>query len=630
MEVILRRTILTKDDNSALDFQDGEYAEENSVEETSAEESKLERIYTPKKDEPQLTFRAVAIGCIVGSVVACTNIYIGLKIGWTFGASIISAVLGYAVFTTFGQKLSVLETNITQTAGSAAGAMASAAGLVAAVPALTMLGYQLEWYSLMLWALSVAFLGVFFAVPLRRQLVEIDKLRFPTGTATAETILAMTSGNEAMMKAKILIFAALGAGGYALLCYFIHPLENPPFHKWLNEINWPAWLPVGATVATMAAWTFKIYLGPSLMGAGFLIGPRVVLSLVAGAIIAWGILGPIAKSQGWAPGPIGDYKTGVRGWLLWPGVALMVSEALTALLLSWKTFIRAFKMPTKTGDDPSKGKEHIPNSWWMSGLFMGSLLAVIISTTAFGIPWYFTLLAIVLSSVLAIVAVRSTGETDINPVGGMGKVTQLVFGGLAPGHTVTNLMGAAITGAGASQAADMMQDLKTGYLLGASPRKQFISQLWGICAGVIFVVPVYYIFTKAYTIGGKELPAPAAKAWKAMADLLAKGFEALPPNALPAIIAACIAGAMMQILRKTDLKLYVPSGLAMGIAFIIPAYYSLVMFYGLVIWYIWKVKSPETNKKYTFALASGLVAGEGLMGIVKAVLTILQVPVLIE
>jgi putative OPT family oligopeptide transporter len=581
-------------------------------------EQESEQKYQPAEGEKQLTARAIIVGCLVGSIVSCTNIYIGLKIGWTFGASIVSAVLGFAFFSAFRKNLSVLETNITQTAGSAAGGMASAAGLVAAIPAMEMLGYEIPWQSLMLWSLSIAFLGVFFAVPLRRQVVEIDKLRFPTGTATAETILAMVSeAGEAAKKARVLIWAGLGAGAFTLLAHFVPQLESPPLHKWLD---------IGIlTVA--ASWGFKLYLGPSLFGAGFLIGPRVSISLAIGAVSAWALIGPGAQAAGWAPGPVMSYADGARGWLLWPGVALMVSEALTSLVLSWKTFVRALKMPTKIGSEDGQDDRHIPNSWWMGGLAAGSVLTSTIAYTVFDIPVWMTIIAIMLSAVLSIVAVRSVGETDINPIGGMGKVTQLVYGGLAPGQMSTNLMAAAITGAGASQAGDMMQDLKTGHLLGASPRKQFIAQLFGICAGVVFVVPVYYIFTSAYEIGSDKIPAPAAMAWKAMAELLAKGFEALPPHATEAVLIAGIIGASIPLLRKIEsIKKWVPSGLAMGIAFIIPAFYSLVMFYGMLVWWIWKMKRPSAVEKFNFAMASGLVAGEGLMGIVNAVLTILGIP----
>jgi len=576
-----------------------------------------DKIYVPAADEKQLTPRAIVIGSLVGSIVACTNIYIGLKIGWTFGASIVSAVLGFAIFSALRQNLSVLETNITQTAGSAAGSMASAAGLVAAIPAMEMLGYKVSTGSLMLWSLAVAFLGVFFAVPLRRQVVEIDKLRFPTGTATAETILAMFSeAGEALAKARVLIWAGVIAGIFTLTAHFIPQLESPPLHKWVD---------IGVlTVA--ASWSFKFYFGPSLFGAGFLIGPRVTLSLVLGAVLAWGVFGPLAQSQGWAPGAIMAYSDGPRGWLLWPGVALMVAEALTSLVMSWPTFMRALKLPKSLDSGASSGGQHIPNSWWMGGLMAGGTLTAVIASAIFNIPVWMTIIAIVLSAVLSIVAVRSVGETDINPVGGMGKVTQLAYGGLAPGQMSTNLMAAAITGAGASQAGDMMQDLKTGHLLGASPRKQFIARLLGICAGVIFVVPVYNIFTTGYELGGDKLPAPAAMAWKAMAELLAKGLDALPPQAGMAVLLATLVGIAIPLLRKVEsIKDWVPSGLAMGIAFIIPAYYSLVMFYGMVAWFIWKRRNPTAVEKFNFALASGLVAGEGLMGIVNAVLTILGV-----
>ncbi len=589
--------------------------------EIEIEEQESEQLYFPEPSERQLTARAVIVGCLVGSIVSCTNIYIGLKIGWAFGASIISAVLGFSIFSLLNRKLSVLETNIAQTSGSAAGYMSSAAGLLAPIPAMMLLGYNFSWYALMMWSVSVAFLGVFFAVPLRRQVIDVDKLRFPTGTATAETILAMYGdAADALAKARVLVIAGICAGIFTLAYHFVPELEQPPIHEW-------EWVPGVAYLAIAAAWGFKVYLGPSLLGAGFLIGPRVVLSLVGGAILGWGTLGPYSQSMEWAPGPIMAYENGPRGWLLWPGVALMVSEALGSLAFSWKTFVNAFTMPVaKSLDEEQTVSGHIPNSWWIGGLIGGSILAIIITQFVFEIPWYLTLIAIPVSFVLSIVAVRSAGETDINPIGGMGKVTQLIFGGIAPGSISTNLMAAAITSAGASQAADMMQDLKTGKMLGAAPRKQFIAQLCGICVGILFAVPVYFVFTKAYELGSEQLPAPAAMAWKAMAVVLNEGFGALPPFAEESILIAGIIGLAIAGLRQIkSIANFVPSGLAMGIAFIVPAYYSLVMFYGLVVWLIWKAIAPAAAQKYNFALASGLIAGEGLMGIVNAGLTIVGI-----
>ncbi len=231
-----------------------------------------------------------------------------------------------------------------------------------------------------------------------------------------------------------------------------------------------------------------------------------------------------------------------------------------------------------------------------------------------------------MSAILSMIATRSTGETDINPIGGMGKVTQMVYGVVSPGSMSTNLMAAAITGSGASQAADMMQDLKTGHMLGANPYKQFKAQCIGIFFGILFAIPIYKLFDSAYTIGEGDIPAPAAHAWKAMAQVLSQGTESMPTNSLYAVIGAVIFGVILSLLKKVEkIQKYLPSGLAMGIAFIVPAYYSVAMCAGTVMAILWKKKNPAQAAALGFAVASGLVAGEGLMGIVTAALTLLGI-----
>lgn len=607
--------------------------------ETDTAEPAEERLYSPQPAEPQFTLRAVLAGCGLGGVVAAMNIYLGLRIGWSVGGSLIAAILGFALFGALDKlgllssRYSVLETNITQTSGSAAGSMTSAAGLLAPIPAMGMLGHDFTWPQLMLWAFAVAYLGVFFAVPLRRQMVLVEKLRFPTGTATAQTIMAMfSSGDDAVRKANALLYWALGAGGFTLLTYFLPSLETPPIEA------------IGLSLA--AVWTFKLYLGPMLFGAGILIGPRVGASLLLGAVLGWGLLGPYAVSQGWAQGPVLDaetgvwgagkvmsYSEGVRGWILWPGVAIMVADALTNLALNWRTVLNTFRRGAGVEGEISDvaAAEMIPNAWWIGGLAVASVATTAVAWFIFEIPPHLTVLAIATSSVLAMIAVRSTGETDINPIGGMGKVTQLVYGAVAPGQMATNLMAAAITGAGASQAGDMMQDLKTGHLLGASPRHQFKAQLIGIAAGIVFCVPIYKLFDTAYDIGGDEkLPAPAAHAWRAVAELLSVGLDALPPHASAAVAGGLAFGVAVPVLRRfvPAVRPVLPSALATGIAFIVPAFYSVTMFAGSLALVAWRKASPEQCAKLSFAVASGLVAGEGLMGIVKAILTLLGVPTL--
>ncbi|MEZ4317810.1 MAG: OPT family oligopeptide transporter [Myxococcota bacterium] len=639
-------------------------------------------LYTPAPDEAQLTFRAVATGCTLGGIVCAMNIYFGLQTGWSIGGSLIAAILGFSFFRvitriTGGAPLTRLEVNIAQTAGSAAGSMTSAAGLLAPIPALRILGQEpLSYPELTLWAASVAWLGVFFAVPLRRQMVLVEKLRFPTGTATANTIIAMFSeGADALRKSQYLLSFAIAAALFTLVNHFFGELSEPPLHDWV---------PI-AILTAPAAYSIVLYNSPLMWGAGVLIGPKVAISLLVGAIVAWGVVAPAVEMVGWRSylhcdaemllkaarahyttptevfaltDPAGllastadllvrlpkvprdatmSYEHGVRGWILWPGVAIMVADALTSLALSWRTILNTFT-GTGSGDEAADtSTETIPNSWWIGGLVVAATFTVLASWMLFDIHPLMTVLAVALSSVLAAIAVRSTGETDINPIGGMGKVTQLVYGGIAPGSVTTNLMTAAITGSGASQAGDMMQDLKTGWLLGASPRKQMIAQLCGIGAGIFVCVPIYLLFDAAWDIGGvgeldanglplKSMPAPAAHAWAGMARVLAQGLDALPPNAEYAVLVGLLFGIAVPVVRKVAKNpVWLPSGLAVGVAFIVPAYYSIAMCVGMLAYQLWRRIDGKTADDLGFAVASGLIAGEGLMGVGTAVLQVLGI-----
>ena len=578
-----------------------------------------DKLYTPAEGEVQWSIRALVVGCSIGALVTAMNLYFGLRTGWGFGGSLIAAILSYSFFQAIKPQkaFGVLETNLAQTAGSAAGSMTSAAGLIAAIPAMKMLGYELTIPELFLWAISVAYLGVFFAIPLRTQMVVMEKLRFPTGTATAETIMAVfAEGEEAMRKSKALIYMAVLAGVLTLGAFFIPALGHPPIVAML-----------GFTAA--AAWGFNVLISPMMFGAGILIGPRIGISLLLGAVLSWGVVGPVITEMGWVSTSIMDFKTGARGWLLWPGVALMVTDALMSLVMSYKSIINAFKTKKVFLDENGnpivdENKNSIPNYIWIGGLFISTCFVTFTAWYVFDIAPQMTVLAVFLSSILSMIAVRSTGETDINPIGGMGKVTQLVFGGLAPGSVPTNLMSAAITGSGASQAADMMQDLKTGYMLGANPFKQFKAQCIGIFVGMLVCIPVYKLFDTAYVIGEGDLPAPAAHAWKAMAQLLTQGFHALPQYAEQAVFIAIIGSILLSLLKlNKTLRPWVPSGLAMGIAFIVTPDYSVAMFIGSLFLVAWQKKNPASCKSLSFPVASGLVAGEGLMGVVVAVLTLL-------
>lgn len=698
----------------------------------------------PYQSQSELTFRAVFSGLFVGCLIGASNVCIGLKIGWTFGASITAAVISFAIFKALvrpKRPYTEGENLISATAGSSSGTMASAGGFVSAIPALEMIraqnGHgQLSIGVLMLWAIAVAFLGVHFAVPLRRQMVIVDKLRYPTGTAAAETIKAMyASGAEALAKTKFLIWAAVIAAAIKFAYEF-----GP---GWLSGVEFFSFDDVGlAGVAVLGLPLYQVSIGfnlsPMMFGAGILIGPKVGWSLFAGAVVAWGIITPVLLDRGvvevspdmqhvasergvedamFRAQRLAEHRDGVstadvvrhytlsavhgdmqaakkadkeidvtkavgaydgllgaagiepievakvyRGllieangdpdavklppptltdpphtsspyragfnWVLWAGVALMVVASLMSLALQYKTLIRTFsslkgaaKGGAASADDEEDAPDPYPMKNWLIGMVLATTLTAVLADILFDIPVYMGVLAVILSLVIAAIACRATGETDINPVGAMGKITQVVYGGLAPGHMQVNLMAAAITSAGASQAGDLMHDLKAGYLLKVSVRRQVTTQLIGVVVGVFAAALTYRVLTMAYAIPGDKFPGPSVFAWAKMAELLAKGFAALPPGAMWGAAVGAGAGLLIPIVGKLFPKVnkWLPSPVAFGIAFMVPAQYSIGMWLGAMLTWLYARSQPDRAERYGASLASGLIAGEGLMMVAIAI-----------
>lgn len=376
------------------------------------------------------------------------NVNFGLRTGWTQGGCIFSALVSIGFFKLFRPSalFSKEEAVIVTTMASAVGSMASTAGCVSSIPALRLLGHNYSVWEMFLWAMSIAYFGLYFSVPLRHQMIHVEKLRFPAGTVTAETINTMlVDSKETVTKAKTLAIVAGVTSFFVFVAFFIPHIQTPP------------------VPAILAHWGWHLYLSPMLLGGGMLTGSRAASILLLGAITGWSILGPIVFINKWTPGDIHKFD-GVRGWILWVGVAIMTSDSLVTLLLSSKMiasgllsacrrlviFLTGVKIYVAPGDEES---EHvsIPFWWWGGGLVVSTILATLVGHHYFAIQYYLIWLSIPLSALLSIIAARCCGETDINPVGSMGKVSQLVFAGLAPKQITTNLLSAGIASAGATQ-----------------------------------------------------------------------------------------------------------------------------------------------------------------------------------
>ncbi len=588
----------------------------------------------------QLSLRSIIAGMLIGGVMSISNLYVGLKTGWGLGVTITACIIAFAVFRTLetmfehfrNDPFTILENNTMSSAASAAGYMSSS-GLVSAIPALYLTtGRELNWWEMMSFLGAVSALGVFMAVPLKRQLINIDKLPFPSGIATAETLRSMhTAGAEALSKAKALLsggvvgaIVAVGRDGIPKISEKLPHLPETisllPGNDWADKL--------------MSRNTLGFEGSMIMVAAGAIMGIRVGTSLLIGAIAYYGIIAPQLMDQGIIK-PEGGYREIVQ-WTLWPATAMMVTSGLLSFALRWRTVLRAFRGLATMFSSSEKGAadplEHVevPGSWFVVGTLLSGAACILLANFIFNITWWMGLLAVLMTFVLSIVAARATGETDITPIGAMGKITQLTFGAIAHVNRTadvaistaqnlsTSLMTAMITAGAASHSADLLTDLKSGYLLGGNARKQTLSQLFGVLAGTLFCVPVYAMIVDPKKLGSAQLPAPAAKVWAGVAEMLANGIEKLPQGA---ILAMAIGGGLGIVLTLAETyapaehRKWIPSPTGLGIAGVVPAFNSISMFLGaLAAWLLAKSK-PKVDEAYTIPVSSGLIAGESLMGV---------------
>ncbi|MDH4158231.1 MAG: OPT/YSL family transporter, partial [candidate division Zixibacteria bacterium] len=217
------------------------------------------------------------------------------------------------------------------------------------------------------------------------------------------------------------------------------------------------------------------------------------------------------------------------------------------------------------------------------------------------------------------VACRVTGETDTTPVGAMGKITQLTFGAISPGNMTVNLMAANITAGAATSSADLLTDLKSGYLLGAHPRKQFIAQFAGIFIGTVVTVFAFRILVPdASVLGTDQFPAPAAQTWKGVAEAMALGLSTMHPVKIWSMVIGGLIGLILPILSRLfpEKQKWIPSPAGIGLAWVFHWFYGLLFFLGALIGYGWQKKNPKNSEEYLFPVASGIVAGGALMGVI--------------
>jgi uncharacterized oligopeptide transporter (OPT) family protein len=620
-------------------------------------------------DAAQLTVRAVAMGAILGFFLAFSNVYVGLKAGWGLGVALTACIASFTIWT-FSLKIgiakspmTILESNCMQSTATSAGASTTAL-LVSAVPAMLLLsitdarpgGTQIRWYIVVTWVFCVAALGVVMGIPMKRSMINREKLKFPSGTAAAVLLQSLYSeGTEALAKGRALFASAAFGALVPLLTnlnvvkttgsdghtdrHAMAPSQSAIF-DWLPGISAMHRDPKTGVLSVhaypLSAWNVVLDHSVVLLAAGAIVGLRVTLSMLAGGLLLIAAIGPLAMRWEWSPHGtlVAALTRPGAAWKeigIWFGAPLMVAHGLITFALQFKTIGRALadvgRRP-RAGDDGPADRVEVPLTWFVVGTAGSGAAVVALAWLAFDIPLHYGALAVFLTFFLALVACRATGETDITPIGAMGKIMQLTYGALMPQSTAANLMTASITASASAEAADLLNDLKSGYLLGAHPRRQFMAQFFGIFTGTVASVLGYFLLVPDATaltgVGGRppQFAAPAAQQWKAVAEIFRMGIGNLHPMAREGIAIGLLAGTVLAIaewLFPKD-KAWLPSATGIGLGLFLPFYTSLSFVIGAVAAAAFQRFNPRQGGRFVIPIASGLIAGESIVGVLVAAL----------
>jgi OPT family oligopeptide transporter len=604
---------------------------------------------------PQLTVRAVVMGSVLGFFLSFTNLYIGLKTGWYLGVAITAVVLSFSIWTALERTrlakspMSILENNCMQSCASCAG-YGTGSTIFTAVPALLLLsvtssnprGENLPAWVVASWTLVLAILGVALAIPMKRTMINRERLRFPEGVAAAVTLQSLyVKGHDALAKARALyVSAALGA--LVPLTTGLNLLRSSAGREPLlpdssRVFDWLPGIRANGRSYPPSAWTMRFDHSFLLLGAGVIVGLRTSLSLVLGGLVLAYFLGPRAMEANWFD-PAGDLVAAVTNpaaaWKqigLWYGAPLMVAYGLTAFLLQGKVIVRALRgvfggAGGGDADDARVNAVEVPRSWFVVAASIAAIAIIALAWGYFGIPPLMAAVAVGLSFFLTLVAARATGETSVTPVGAMGKITQLVYGVLMPQNAIANLATAGITASAGASCADLLNDLKVGYLLGANPRRQFVAQLFGVAVGTVSTTLGYFILVPDATAitgaGGLPgpFPSPGAQQWKAVADVFRLGISNLHPMARQGIVVGLVLGLVLALAEAAlpRWKKWIPSATGLGFGLMLPFSTPVAFLVGALLAEGFTRWNKTAADRYLLPVASGAIAGESIFGVLAA------------
>jgi uncharacterized oligopeptide transporter (OPT) family protein len=633
----------------------------------------LQNVY--RGSMPQLTIRSGLTGFLLGAVLSATALYISAKTGITIGVGLTSVILAFALYRVMhragiASDFTILENNCTQSIATAAGYMS--APLSSSLAAYMLVTDRIiPWQHMIIWMCVVSIIGVLLAFPMKRRFINEEQLPFPEGRASGVVLDALYTGAAAagMFKARLLAHTALFTGIYQaiisdgwmkLLQFKILRMdqwagmkEPWTFHERLDSYYYAAaakanlYIPtiLGTDIRTLG---LRLTLDAAMLGVGGLMGIVVATSCLLGAFINFVILAPIMIQAGDIVARVGPTGTIVpisrveivNQWSLWWGVTMMVVGSLVSLAGRPEIFKGLFKRSTiDNGKDVLK---HIEFPLWISavGLPVFSVLGAWVSHAFFGVPWLLAFISLPLIFVLSVICTNSMALTSWTPTGALSKITQFSMGAIDRTNPASNLIPAGMTGEIAANSANLLSDIKPGYMLGGKPRQQAVGHVIGIFAGSLACVPLFFLlFLPADTNGVRTVSAmvsdnfafPAALQWKGVAELIARGVSTLPHSAVVSMIVAAVSAAAIEIARIVTRGRFPLSSVSIGLGVVLPPEATFAMWVGAMIFWVMKRKYPvegTIGNRYWVdgmePICAGLISGSALMGIGNAIVNVLM------
>jgi putative OPT family oligopeptide transporter len=559
---------------------------------------------------PELTITAVLVGYFLGAIIAVSIGYAALILGFSIEGSELAAILGFAILRGMLRRNSIIENNIVQTIAS--GVNGASSGLMFSVPAIFILGYGMDFNPVLMTfgAIAGAFMGIGFIIPLRKQMIDYERLTYPGGVAVATILKSPGAG---IQKAMFLLIAAATSG----LLHFLSQSSGVEYWDLGALLNWPEYM--------NGVW----YLSLLSVGVGYIAGKGGVAFIIGGYVCYW-VLSPLLSQFGLFPvdpetSAVISEPDSLRLLLYRPvGIGMLIGGAMAGVVVAFPMILSAVRsMQNAAKSNSAMSKDEMPIKLLYFGIGGAAILLTVIavlSTEKMGLGRgiLMALVGTLWIWIAGVILSEAIGRTNWSPLSGMTliAVTLLIIISSGLDDNRAAIVSAIMVGAAAcvamSQATDLMLDLKTGYLVGATPRQQQYGQFLGAWLGPILIMILIFVLHEAYGLGGDKLPAPQGQALASMVNGIIGGD--VPSQKY-------LAGAGLGAL----LSLASPGlGITVGLGFYLP--FSIVLTYsiGTLLRVIsdWKL-GDEFSESTGIPIAAGVIVGEALVGVGFAVYMIL-------